>query len=152
MTQYSYFIVTSFSCVIEKKYIFMCTKLIQLSGNGGCENVTIWMHLTEPDLLQLRLYFIGIWAKQHRWFASVKTAVMIWIPVIFGLRKFFLPNMIWHHLHIIALYCNMKHLLDCERSKGYKGKDYKEGETRKVHVEVLIVVITGSNVMQYSVS
>lgn len=38
----------------------MSIKLIQLSGNGECEKVPIWMHLTEPDLLQLRFYFIGI--------------------------------------------------------------------------------------------
>lgn len=48
----------------------------------------------------------------------------------------------------MELYCNIKHSLNCERSKGCKEKDYKEGETRKVHMEVLIVVTTGSGVMQ----
>lgn len=113
-----------------------------------CENVNIWTHLTEPDLLEIRLSLLGISAKQHRWFAFVKTTV-IWIPVTFGLRKFCLPNMIWHHLHIMELYCNIKHSLDCEGSKGYKEKDYKEGKMRKVHVEVLIVVTTVGNVLQW---
>lgn len=45
-------------------------------------------------------------------------------------------------------YCTIKHSLACERTKGYKEKDCKEGETRKVHVEVLTVVTTGSNVVQ----